>query len=571
MDYKSRAASRGFGFGSFLLVVLVLLLTVLWFIPAPAIKWGIETYGSEHVGAKVEVEDVSFSWLSAGLAVEGLQVTDPSAPMENMLVIDRIATALDVARLLDKKLYFDELAIEGVGVGEARVKSGALSEHAAIPADESSGFSLASLGLPSSDELVAQEKAIYEDKINAYKDNLASKQKSIEDAIKALPNKDALNTYKTRIKKAKDSAKGPLGKFAALKEFKRIQKDVKKDVKKVREVQKLIKDTLADLKKDYELLKDLPNQSASEIVKSLGLEKSMAANAGQTLLAGRFDSWVKQALGYYKAIAGGNDGLSGDASDTVKGSEKIIKTSPDFLIKKVLLSGALRQGGREGEMSGEVINLSEAPSLFPEPITVNLKAAGVAFGKLALNGVVDHRKMGAEEDVITLSVTDSTLENYPLTEQSGMALLLKKALFSIQVNASVKALSTLDMAINAGFSNIDLAVSSGDAERGGSDVQQAVIEALKETKDIQLQGKATGPLNKLTLSLKSNLDEVLGSAVSQVVKNKVDALKGDVSKKLEEELAKQMEPLKERLNGVAGLESQAGDKNNAIDELLKNL
>ncbi|MBV1921829.1 MAG: TIGR03545 family protein [Pseudomonadales bacterium] len=537
MDYKSRATSKGFGFGSFLLVVLVLLLAVLWFIPAPAIKWGIETYGSEHVGAKVEVEGVSFSWLSAGLAIEGLQVTDPSAPMENMLVIDRIATALDVAQLLDKKLYFDELAIEGVGVGEARAESGALSAHAAIPADESSGFSLASLGLPSSDELVAQEKAIYEDKINAYKDNLASKQKSIEDAIKALPDKDALNAYKARIKKAKDSAKGPLGKFAALKEFKRIQKDVKKDVKKVREVQKLIKDTLADLKKDYELLKDLPNQSASEIVKSLGLEKSMAANAGQTLLAGRFDSWVKQALGYYNAVAGGNDRLSGDAPDTARGSEKRIKTSPDFLIKKVLLSGALRQGGREGEMSGEVINLSEAPSLFPEPITVNLKAAGVAFGKLALNGVVDHRKMGAEEDTITLSVTDSTLENYPLTEQSGMALLLKKALLSIQVNASVKALSTLDMAINAGFSNIDLAVSSGDAGRGGSDVQQAVIEALKETKDIQLQGKAVGPLDKLTLSLKSNLDDVLGGAVSQVVKNKVNALKGDVSKKLEEELS----------------------------------
>ncbi|OUR90501.1 hypothetical protein A9Q81_18580 [Gammaproteobacteria bacterium 42_54_T18] len=571
MDYKGRAGSKGLGFGSFLLVVLFVLLAVLWFIPAPAIKWAIETYGSEHVGAKVDVEDVSFSWLSAGLAIEGLQVTDPSAPMENMLVIDRMAAELDVAQLLNKKLYFDELAIEGVGVGEVRAESGALSKHVSTLPEESSGFSLASLGLPSADELVAQEKAIYENKINAYKEKLAAKQRAIEEAITALPNEDALNGYKARIKKAKDSAKGPLGKFAALKDFKRIQKDIKKDVKKVREVQQLIKNTLADLRKDYELLKGLPNQSASEIVKSLGLEDSMVAGAGQTLLAGRFDAWVQQALGYYNVMAGGKDGLPGEASDIETNSPNTIKTTPDFLIKKVLLSGALRQGGREGEMSGEVTNLNEAPSLSPESTTVTLKAAGVAFGKLALNGIIDHRKVGEEEDTFTLSVSDSTLENYSLSEQSDMALILKKALLSTQVNASVNKLSMLDMAIDAGFSNIDLAVNSEGAGSSDSDVQQAIIEALKETKDIRLQGKATGPLDKLTLSLKSNLDDVLSNAVSKAVNNKVDALKGEVSKKLQDELAKQMAPLKEKLGKVAGLESQASDRKNAVEGLLSKL
>lgn len=571
MDYKGKATSQGFGFGSFLLVIVFLLLAVMWFIPAPAIKWGIETYGSEHVGAKVDVKDVSFSWLSAGLAIEGLQITDPGAPMENMLVIDRIATELDVAQLLNKKLYFDELALEGVGVGEARTESGALANQPVTSEEESSGLSLESFGLPSTDELVAQEKAIYENKINAYKEKLTAKQRAIEEAIKALPNDDALEAYKARIKKAKDSAKGPLGKFAALKDFKRIQKDIKKDVNKVRDVQELIKNTLADLKKDYETLKNLPNQSAGEIVKTLGLEKSVMANAGQTLLAGRFDAWVQQALGYYNAAVGGNDALPEGELETDSDTEQTIKTSPDFLIKKVLLSGALRQGGKEGEMSGEVSNLNDAPALSPEPITLNLKAAGVAFGKLALNGIVDHRNAGAEEDTFLLSVTDSSLENYPLTEQSGMELLLKNALLSTEVNASVNALTTLDMAIDAGFSNIDLAVNSGGGESGGKDVQHAVIEALRETKDIRLQGKATGPLDKLTLSLKSNLDDVLNNAVSAAVKNKVDALKGDVSKKLHEELAKQMEPLKEKLDGVVGLESQVGDRQNAIEGLLRKI
>ena len=51
--------SKGKVFGLFLLVCTLLLAAVIWFIPAPAIKGGIETYGSEQAGAKVEKDELS--------------------------------------------------------------------------------------------------------------------------------------------------------------------------------------------------------------------------------------------------------------------------------------------------------------------------------------------------------------------------------------------------------------------------------------------------------------------------------------------------------------------------------
>ena len=566
-------ASKGIGFGSFVIrgsVLLILALgIVLWFVPAPAMKWGIETYGSKYVGARVDVDDVSFSWLSLALAIEGLQVTNPDSPMENWVVVDRMATSVDVSQLLNKKLYFDELAVEGIALGEARSQSGALGPRPQPVASDDGGFSLASFGLPNPEDLVEQEKAIYEKKIKAYQAKLAAKREAIEKAVAELPDDESANAYKERIDAAKKKAKGPLGNFAALQDFSRIQKDIKKDVKKINNVQSLIKSTLADLKKDYDVLKNLPNQSSGEMIKTLGLENSMIANAGQTLLAGKFDAWIQQGLGIYDVVAGG------DADGTDVASEEIVvKTSPDFLIKRMLLSGRLSQGGRDGEMNGVITNLNEAPGLLPEPITVDLKAAGESLGKLVLTSSIDHRKAGSENDAFEFSIVDSSLENYPLTEQSDLSLILNKALLSTKAKGTIRSLSTLDLSVDAAFSRIDLAADkkneNGESE-ALSDTQKIVLDALKGESEISFTAKASGPLDNPALSLTSNLDDVLSKAVNNVIKKKVDALKAEVSAKLQDELSKQLEPLKNSLNDIGGLSGEADGRKNVIEDLLKKI
>lgn len=568
--------SKGIGFGSFVIrssVLIILVLGILlWFVPAPAMKWGIETYGSEYVGAKVDVDDVDFSWLSLALAIKGLQVTNPDSPLENWLVVDRMATSVDVGQLLNKKLYFEEFAVEGVALGEARSQSGALGPRSQKESVEDGGFSLASFGLPNPEDLVEQEKALYEKKIKAYQTKLAEKRKAIDQAIADLPNEESINVYKERIDKAKKKAKGPLGNLAALQDFGSIQKDIKKDAKKIKNVQSLIKSTLADLKKDYDILKNLPNQSAGEMIKILGLENSMVANAGQTLLGGKLEAWLQQGLGVYDVVAG-KAGGNGDGTTPVA-EAAVVKTSPDFLIKRMLLSGRLSQGGREGEMNGLITNLNEAPNLSPEPITIALKAAGESFGKLVLNSSIDHRKAGAESDMFEISLVDSSLENYLLTEQSDVSLTLSKALLSTQAKGSIQSLSALDVSVDAAFSHIELAVdqqakSAGSA--GLSDTQQIVLDALKEESEISVKAKATGSIGDPKLSIASNLDDVLSKAVNSVVKKKVDELKAEVSEKLQAELSKQLEPLKKSLNDIDGLSGETSGREDAIEGLLKKL
>lgn len=560
-------ASQGKGLTSFLLILVLILGAAVFLIPAPAIKWAIENYGSEQVGAKVEVDDVSFSWFSSAISVSGLQVTDPDTPMQNMLVIDQMETAIDVVELLNSKLYFDEVSVQGIGLGEPRETSGALGPKKLSTGEEGGGLSLESLGLPNSDALIAKEKAIYEKKIQAYQDKLAKQKSAIEKAIAELPGDESLQKYKDRIAKAKKKAKGPLGNFAALQDYGRIQKDVKRDVKRVKDVQSLIKQAMAELKKDYDVIKQLPNQSASEIIATLGLEKSVIANGGEMLLGGKVDAWVKEGLQAYGLLAGDNKKGESDGSTDGTSAQQ---TTPDFLVRRALLSGRLSQGVQEGEISGLVANISDRPSLYPEPMTVDIKAAGELLGKLRIEGVVDHRVEGKEKDAFTLSLADSSLVDYPLTEQSGVAIVLNKALLTGDASISVSKLKDLDIKVNALFDQLKVKATSLGANEA-SEMQVAIIDALEKVTEISIEGKVKGTMAEPKVALASNLDAVLGSVVNALVKKKMAGLTDDIRSRLESELANNLPSLDESLNGLNGLQNQTGDKRNAIDGLLKQI
>ncbi|MCG8536069.1 MAG: hypothetical protein MI808_13350, partial [Pseudomonadales bacterium] len=113
------------GVVGFVVVLLVVVLVALWLLPPRIIHWAIEDYGSQAVGAKVDVGSVEFSWLASQLQIHDLAVTNASQPMTNAVQFDRIATQFDLMRLFDSKVYLDLVLVEGIALDGARETSGA--------------------------------------------------------------------------------------------------------------------------------------------------------------------------------------------------------------------------------------------------------------------------------------------------------------------------------------------------------------------------------------------------------------------------------------------------------------
>ena len=73
-------------------LVVVGLVAGFWFLFVDGIvEEVIEDQGTRAVGAKVELASADLSLLPAGLTLVGLQVTNPDAPMTNVVEIGRLA------------------------------------------------------------------------------------------------------------------------------------------------------------------------------------------------------------------------------------------------------------------------------------------------------------------------------------------------------------------------------------------------------------------------------------------------------------------------------------------------
>lgn len=543
----------------FVLIVVLLIAAALWFLPAPLIKWAIENPGSTAVGARVDVAEVDFSWFPTTLSLSGLAVTNPSQPMTNAVEFQNIKTELDVMQLLSGKLYLEQVLVEGIALDTPRQQSGALPGQAEAD-KEDSGFTLPDLGLPDTSEMVAREKALYKERVDAFNHEVEQRQQRWEDLLKQLPDDQKLDDYQARWDAAKKG--NVLDKLAKGKE---IMDDLKKDIAALKSGEKQLKDEYAQLKQDYQRLSQLSDKSVDQIIQELGLSDSVVANLGNQLLSGKVQQWLQMAEGYYRLLNGGESGVG---ADTPASEEPVVpKTAPDFLVKLIRLSGPFIQGGREGTIDGEIRNLSDAPSLWADPVTININATGDALGAIKLTGLLAHQKSGAEEDKLALSVKNSQLQNLVLSEGGSLGMVVNQALLNFDANASVKALHELNMNLNGVFSKLDLALMEG----AGAGWQKTLSESLTSLQELTLNGSAKGPLQDPQLKISTNLNGILKQALSAELKQQANTVRGQLESELDQSLQAQLGPLEGEVGALGGLSGEAGSRLKQFESMLKQI
>jgi len=534
----------------FLVVLVVVLALALWLLPAPIIKWAIENPGSQAVGAQVDVDSVAFSWFPISLTIDGLAVTNPRQPMTNAVEFQHINTEVNVQELIAGKVYLEQVLVEGIALDTPRKISGALP-GAGAPAEESeSGFSLPDLGLPNTTELVDKELALYQQRIHDFNTKLDQRNQSWQDTMAGLPGKDALQDYQTHWDKAQDG--NVLNKVKAAKE---ISSGLKQDIKKLEASRDQIKTEYAQLQQEYKQLSGLSGKSADQIIQQLGLSDSMVANLGSQLLGARMQQWLQMGEGYYQLLAG-NGAAS---SETEEATVAEPKTAPDFLVKLVHLSGPFLQGERTGTIDGEIRNLSDAPALWPEPVTVKINATGDTLGTLDIQGLLAHQQAGAEKDSLKLSIKNSQLQNLVLSDSGSLGMALNKALLNFEAKADIKALSQLNLNLDGVFSKLELALTSDATESW----QKTLAQTVSSLDTLTLKGVATGALSDPDLKLSTNLNGILKTALGAEIRQRAAALRGKLTSQLNDGMQQQMQPLQVKLSELGNV---SGEVDTLIDE-----
>ena len=541
--------------------VLVLVFALIWLVAAPVIiKRGIETSGTEALGAKLEIEEVNLDLFPLKIEINGLKATDPDQPMKNILEVGSINFGLDTNALLWKKILIDELTLTDVQMGTDRSESGELEGGRATEkvASTISAFELPEMNQQDINKLVSEADLITIKRINKLNTTQQEMQAFWESKVNKEGNKKRIETLKLEFDRLSLRAKeNKLNLLADRKAWKKLKKDIDKERKELSDLSNKLKLDKQELKNQISLVKRGPQDDLDAIMGNLGLGNGVAGLSDR-FLGPQFTPWVEKAIELTKGMSGkSGSGEEAEVYSTRMGQRVVFNDRhlfPEVLIKKINLSGK-----DEGwVLSGEGSNIGYFPWLIGEAskLDINIEGNGKVSG-LVKSDWKSEQEMLTE---INSKVSDWKISDMKLMETDKGSWVINSGNLSSKLEGSL-TLEKINLRLSVNLSQPN--IKSPDSLTGW---QKGLAASLNQQKELSINILASGTLEEPKISIQSSIEKLFSAAIGAKIKEKADKLKDKFA-----------DEISGKVGDISGLDGKLGDFNqwtellNENDDLLKKL
>jgi uncharacterized protein (TIGR03545 family) len=526
------------------------------------VERSLEKAATAAHGARVELDGVDISFLKTSVVLSRLQVTDPDAPMSNLLEVARMTFKLDPKPLAWKKILIQDASIDGIRTGTPRRTSGALAPKKAA-ADEGPGLAekAAALGAAGWDNL----KAKYDPrKIQA--EDLASYRKVKEEQVhlKALADTwgsrvDAVQAadVEKRVKSLSDRVKSES--FQGLEGVKKAQ-DMLKEAKTIRQDVKASADGFKSLKVDLQAeidrakgsLKEIDALRKQDVDGALGGIKEAVSVGGVTegLLGPAYSAKIRRTLGTVRKVramipekkAGANP-----PPPPPRAGKKIHfpfrHNWPAFHLLKAGLSG---ETGNGRAYTGTLQDATSDPKMLGRPVVLRLK--GQKSREFALAATLDYTKDVPREALdflyggIPLAGMKLGDAGGPVTVSSGTG----RVTADVQVRGEALSGTVAFLAEPVVLSH---ALSP---EQAGNRLMVLLHDVLGGLTRADVTFHLSDTLDSPNIRLESSLDGQIKDAVKEAVQKELDALRAQAAERVASLVDGEKAKLEALVNGRAG-------------------
>ena len=555
---------RWWGLGLFVALVLI-----IWLGTNPLIKRSIEFVGTQAVGAKVELDSVAFRWGGPALELDRLQVTDPNAPMKNMLEAGRIEFALDGFALLRRQFVADNMAVEQLRFNTERSSSGAIGgrlfsrERRGVDEDKDFDITelLPGLSIPDTDALVAESRERLEADIGAIDDEADAISDGWSEHIQSLPDDDTVDGYRQRAREIRRL--DPLRQAAAVRELRNDINDDLDNVSSLRDRLDSDRDTLSELSRSA---RALPREEANRQLAAVGLDDGLEGFTRQ-LLGAQLTGWVDRGLGAYQLasehLAGGE---SEEPARPPRGEGEYIRFPEDeplprFLIRRAALDGIAELAGQAINFSGSISNITNEPAILGRPMTLEIDGDNEAGTTLAVRGNFDHRDSPARDE-LTFSLAQLPLNNASISDSSRLPIMLDTGLANIEGNLIVTG-GELDANVNTRVRQAGFSAGSEDS----GDILQRISRAIEGVSDFRIDLGLSGTLRSPRINIDSNLDNIIGDALGDEVRQEMAAARAELEEKLRAEVGPQLDALAQKEQALDSYREEIDARRQALRDL----
>ncbi len=572
----------------FLCFVLVLML--FWFLFADKIvKQMVQKYGTRAVGAKVDVASADLSLFPAGLELTGVAVTNPDAPMENIVAVSVIKIDLEALNLIRRKIIINNVIVSGLKFNTPRktsgaIKSAAKKENTAESKDNvlskvnmkkiCGEFKIPSFQLPDIAKILQAESLNSLALATSLETESADLKKIWKEKLDSLPDEKKLDRYKKRIKKLKSGS----GSFGAILgtagDIATLKKDIEKDLEMIRKAKDDFKKQIDALRKKASDMLKAPAGDIARLVRKYSLSPEGMANMSRMIFGENFCGWLQKAAAWYTKIkpylnrlpekGAGKDEVSykrGKGVD-VRFAETV--PLPDFLIRNLKVNALLDVG----DLTGKMHNITPDQPVLGAPMTFAFLGRNMkGIKSLNLDGVADYVVSGSPKNKIRLTLNQLALNDISMGKRAPISLTLNRGVSDISMNMNMIG-DRLDLNIEGLFSDVAFSL---DEPADKDAMTTALGSALSNVESFNLGADVKGTLKDYQIDIRSDLDHILKSAVKNLVKTEASKLKKGLEKKIMERVKGPMKKATDSIGGLGNIEEELAKRLHMGDGLLDGL
>ncbi len=560
---------RWWGLGLFLLIVLI-----IWLGTNPLIKWSIESAGSQAVGAKVELDSVSFSFNPVTLELERLQVTNPAEPMRNSVEAGRIELALDGFALLRRQFIAENMAVEELRFNTERERSGDIGgrtlsrerREARRAEAEAEDFDISrilpGLELPDPSAIVAEERERLQGRISELDQEAAAIERDWEERIRELPDRDTVDGHRARLDEIGDMDR--LRRAAATRE---LRDDINDDLDRVRSLRERMREDRERVGELQSRARAMPGEEASRLMPATGLGDGFEGITRQ-LLGEELSTWILRGLEAYEMASEQLAGRRAEEEDPrpPRGEGEYIRFPEDdplprFLIKRAALDGVFDMAGNPIDFDGRIENITHEPAIWGRPMTLNIDGRGEGGAELAVNGSFDHRE-SPSRDELEFSLERFSFSDATISDSSRLPIILEQSQADFDGNLVVTE-GRLDSTLNSRFTGARFNAGAGD----GGDVIDRLARAIEGVDAFNMELGLGGTLRSPEIRLRSDLDRIIGNAIGDEARRELAQAREALEEELQAELRPQVERLAERERQLEAYQEQIEERRTALRDI----
>lgn len=541
---------------------VVLGLIALWeiLLADRTLKWAVESGGTAAVGARVDVGRATLGILDGHVTLEGLQVTDPNAPMTNLVEVAELIFDVGLLPALEKKIVIDSVAARGIRFGTPRQVSGAIprkardsaSSSAVIdefkrqvkvpPLELSTLTQSVNVGGIAADSLATLREARH---TVAFADTAKAKLLADIEAADPRPTLDSAQALATRLQRASLRTLGISGVRQAVTDVRRTLRDLGQLDDRLRALEAETRGNAAGLQarlaaipaaraEDYayaRALLKLPSFDVPNIGPQLFSDVVAEKMAGVVYWLDRAEQYVPRGL--QRQMQPGRDRARANGTDVLFPKALVY---PDFLMRMAELSLSIGgEGASAGNYSATIVGLTTQPAVLGAPTTFALSRTEGQTGPtdIRMNGFFDHRTAPVR-DTLVAQFAGITLPNFPLGGLGG-AVVLGTGYSVLTVERRGEALNSrwVWRAPNVTWQRDSTRARPADAR--AAFVEDVLWRAMARIDSVEIDARVGGTLRNPTMAIRTNIADAVGNALreqlgdevrraEQQVRARVDAL-----------------------------------------------